>query len=598
MAGDQPTPGAGDAPGNGPQDNRGVSFGRQPAGVDPAAVADQMTQLDGAAVPGQAAPAQPPVPPAQPPAPPVQPPAGAEYAAYAPTAAGFPSQAPPPAGAPVGPYDPMPGGYGAPDPNQQGYGAYGYPQQQPGYGFPGAPVPPAPKQRNPVMLWGGIIGGVLAIAIVIGLVVLFQKKDDPDTTAGGTTGGSTSAGTNAGTNAGPANNSPTTDTKGGTGGSYGIAWNAAKAANSDSSSQMLALWGTDKVVVRVDNTGIRAFNTSDGKDAWTIPVPSGGKEFCAASYGTNTKNLGAIAVNTGDYDCSTVGVVDVAQGKITWTVKANAERLSSPTLSITDKVVAFAGNAVGGLNIDNGSPVWTYQQRAKICSVTARAAGANIAISDRCYDDNIQKSLLQVVNSENGSAVGGQIPLSGSIERIDKVIQEQPLVLLMASGPNGDYILPFDKDFKPGNQMSTKEPGSDSLRLSGRSDAFTQNVVSGTTMYVQVGGGKSGINAYDLTTGKRLWSTTSSGSSNDMRLVSGTDKQGKVRAIVSQGYNKPAKLVTLSPTDGSTTDLGTLASGNGMDIVSMAEYVISDEGNSVYAFRRYSSDAPVTKWKK
>lgn len=596
MAGDQPTPGAGDAPGSGPQDNRGVSFGRQHGGVDPAAVADQMTQLDGAAVPGQAAPGQPPASPAQPPAPPAQPPAGGEYTPYAPTATAFPSQAPPPpAGAPVGPYDPMPGGYGAPDAGQQGYGAYGYPQQQPGYGYPGAPVPPAPKQRNPVMLWGGIIGGVLAIAIVIGLVVLFQGKKDDNSTDNASTGGTTTSG---GTSGGPVT-SPTNDTKGGTGASYNIAWNAAKAPNSDSSSQMLALWGTDKVVVRVESTGIRAYNLTDGKDAWTIPVPSGGKEFCAASYGTNAKNLGAIAVNTGDYDCSTVGVVDVAQGKITWTVKANAERLSSPTLSITDKVVAFAGNAVGGLNVDNGSPVWAYQPRAKICSVSARAAGANIAISDRCYDDSVQKSVLQVVNSENGSAVGGQIPLTGSIERVDKVIQEQPLVLLMASGPNGDYILPFDKDFKPGNQMSTKEPGSDSLRLSGRSDAFTQNVVSGTTMYVQVGGGKSGINAYDLTTGKRLWSTTSSGSTNDMRLVAGTDKQGKVRAVVSQGYNKPAKLVTLSPTDGSTTDLGTMAMGNGLDIgMSMAEYVIGDDGGSVYAFRRYSSDSPVTKWKK
>ncbi|MFJ9695777.1 hypothetical protein [Kitasatospora sp. NPDC101183] len=593
MAGDQPTPGAGDAPGSGPQDNRGVSFGRRP-GVDPAAVADQMTQMDGAAVPGQGAPAQPPAPPAQPPTPPAQPPAGADYAAYAPTAAGFPSQAPPPAGAPVGPYDPVPGGYGAPDPNQQGYAAYGYPQQQPGYGYPGAPVPPAPKQRNPVMLWGGIIGGVLAIAIVIGLVVLLQPKPDPspnNNASGGTT-------TSAGTDAGPVT-SPSNDTKGG-GASYNVAWNAAKGTNSDTSSQMLALWGTDKAVVRVDSTGIRAFNLTDGKEAWNIPVPSGGKEYCAASYGTNAKNLGAIAVNTGDYDCSTVGVVDLTQGKISWTVKAGADKLSSPTLSITDKVVAYAGSAVGALNVDNGAAAWTYTPRAKICSMTARAAGAQIAVSDRCYDDSVQKSVLQVLNSENGSAVSGQIPLTGSIERIDKVIQEQPLVLVMASGPNGDYILPFDKDNKPGNQMSTKEPGSDSLRLSGRSDAFTQNVISGSTMYVQVGGGKSGINAYDLTTGKRIWSTTSTNSTNDMRLVAGTDKQGKVRAIVSQGYNKPARLVTLSPTDGSMSDMGTLAMGNGLDIgMSMAEYVIGDDGGSVYAFRRnYSSDAPVTKWKK
>ncbi|MGA5819552.1 PQQ-binding-like beta-propeller repeat protein [Kitasatospora sp. NPDC094028] len=600
MAGDHPTAGSGDTPGSGPQDHRGVHLGRQPGAVDPAAVADQMTQLDGSAVPGQAAPPAPAgPPPAQPPAAPAQPPVGgAEYAAYAPTAAGFPTQAPPPppGAAPLGPYDPVPGGYPAPDAGQT-YGGYNY-QQQPGY-YPGAPVPEAPKQRNPVMLWGGIIGGVLVIAIIIGLVVLLQPKPAPkpsDNTSGGTTSSSGS------TTDGPVNNSPGPDTK--SGASYNVAWSAPKPANTDTSSQMLAIWGTDKVAVRVDASGIRAYNLSDGKEAWTIPVPSGSKEICAASYGTNSKNIGAVSFNTGDYDCSTVGVVDLTTGKLSWSVKASADKMSSPTLSITDKVVAFASSSVGALNVDNGASTWNYSPHGKICTVNGRAAGAQIAVSERCFDNGDQKGSLQILNSETGAATSSQIPLTGSIERIDKVVSDQPLVLSMSSGANGDYILPFDKDNKPGNQMPAKEPGSDSLRLSGQSDAFTQNVVSGTTLYVQVSGSKAAINAYDLTTGKRIWSSTppSSGSSigGDVRLVAGTDKQGKVRAIVSQGYNKPARLVTLSQTDGSMTDLGTLAMPNGLDIgMSLSEYLIGDESNSVYAFRRsYSSDAWITKWKK
>ncbi|MEU9078079.1 PQQ-binding-like beta-propeller repeat protein [Kitasatospora sp. NPDC048538] len=562
-----------------------------------------MTQLDGAPIPGPAAPAGP--PPAQPPAPPAQPPAGGvDYAAYAPTAAGFPSQAPPPAGAPVGPYDPVAGGgYPAPDAGQS-YGAgYGYPQQQPGYTYPGAPaVPPAPKQRNPVMLWGGIIGGVLAIAIVAALVVLL-KGSDPDpapnanggtTTSGGTTGGVTDAPTVDGTTGG-------SSTGGGGGGkaSYNIAWNAAKATTGDGSSQMLGIWGTDKLAVRADSTGIKAYNTSDGKEAWTIAVPGGSKELCTASYASNSKNIAAVSFNTGDSDCSTIGAVDLAQGKLLWTVKVSNDRMSSPTLSVTDKVVAIGGNVVGGLNIDNGAAVWQFQPRDKDCSLYGRAAGSQIAVSDRCYGGSGPKSQLVVVDSDTGKTTSSPITLTGTIERIDKVVQDQPLVLLMSSGPNGDYILPFDKSNKPGNQMSVKEPGADSLRLSGQADAYTQNVVSGTTLYAQISGSKSGINAYDLTTGKRIWSTASSSSSNDMRLVSGTDKDGKVRAIVSQGYNKPARLVTLSPTDGSMTDLGTMAMPDGLDIgMSLSEYILSNDGNAVYAFRRGSSDAPLTKWKK
>ncbi|MEU1283864.1 PQQ-binding-like beta-propeller repeat protein [Kitasatospora sp. NPDC005856] len=559
-----------------------------------------MTQLDGAAVPGPAAPAGP--PPAQPPAPPAQPPVGSpEYAAYAPTATGFPTQAPPPPGAaPVGPYDPVPGApYGTPNAGQ-GYntGGYNYPQQ-PGYSYPAAPAAPvAPKQRNPVLLWGGIIGGVLAVSIAVALVVLLKDPDPtPDPTPGpiAANGGTDNGGTsNGGTSNGP---TPGPGPKGGT---FNVAWSAPKPAGADSSTQMLGVWGTDKLAVRVDGSGIRAYNLTDGKEAWTIPVPAGSKELCTASYGANSKGVAAVSFNTGDSDCSTVGAVDLAQGKLLWSVKVSADRMSSPTLSVTENVVAVGGNAVGALNIATGQPAWQYQPRDKDCILRGKAAGVQIAVSDRCYGTSGPKSQLVLVNAETGKPASTPITLTGNIEEVDSVIQDKPLVLLMSNGPQGDYLLPFDKDNKPGNQMSVKEPGSDSLRLSGQDEAVTRNVVSGTTLYVQVSGSKAGINAYDLNTGKRLWAATSGSASNDMRLVAGTDKDGKVRAVVDQGYNKPARLVTLSPTDGSLSDIGTMAMPSSMSIgSSSSEYLISDDGAAVYAFRRYSaSEGPLTKWKK
>ncbi|MEU3572687.1 PQQ-binding-like beta-propeller repeat protein, partial [Kitasatospora sp. NPDC036755] len=382
--------------------------------------------------------------------------------------------------------------------------------------------------------------------------------------------------------------------------SFNVAWSAAKPANADSSNQMLGVWGTDKLAVRVDSSGIRAYNLTDGKEAWTIPVPAGSKELCTASYGANSKGVAAVSFNTGDSDCSTVGAVDLAQGKLLWSVKVSADRMSSPTLSVTENVVAVGGNAVGALSIASGQPAWQYQPRDKDCVLRAKAAGAQIAVSDRCYGTSGPKSQLVIVNAETGKAASTPITLAGNIEEVDSVVQDKPLVLLMSNGPQGDYILPFDKDNKPGNQMSVKEPGSDSLRLSGQDEAVTRNVVSGTTLYVQVSGTKSGINAYDLNTGKRLWSANSGSAGNDMRLVAGTDKDGKVRAVVDQGYNKPARLVTISPTDGSLTDLGTMAMPSSMNIgSSTSEYLISDDGAAVYAFRRYSAtDGPLTKWKK
>ncbi|WP_406204363.1 PQQ-binding-like beta-propeller repeat protein [Kitasatospora sp. NBC_01560] len=575
-------------------------------------MADQMTRLDGAPVPGQAGPAAPATPPGQPPAP------GSEYA-YAPTAAAFPAQAPPPpAGAPVGPYDPAAGqqppfgagntgqqyGYTAP-PSPDATGGYGYPQQQQsGFGFPGAPVPAPPKQRNPVMLWGGIIGGVLAIAIVAGLIVLFTQNKDDNTsadsggssTSGGVTGGSTAdPGTSGGTSGGSGGGG------GGKAGAYNLAWTAPKPANATSGAQLLGIWGADKTVVRADSYGIRGLNAADGKELWTIAPPAGSKEFCAASYGVNSKHIAAVALNTGDSDCSTVGAVDVSTGKLLWTVKVSPDRMSSPTLTVTDKVIGIGGNVVGAVNVADGSPAWQFQPREKDCSVYGKAAGAQIAVSDRCYGSGTTvKSQLVLVDTDSGKATSGApITLTGSIERVDKVVSDQPLVLLVTNGPNGDYILPFDKSNKPMTPMSVKEPGADSLRLSGQSDAYTQNVVSGTTLYVQTSPVKPAINAYDLTTGKRLWSSTG-GTNEGIRLVSGTDKDGKVRAVLDMGYNKDAKLVTLSPADGSVTELGSITSAKGTDFLgsSTTEYVLQSDGALVGFSRSAGSDAPVVKYTK
>ena len=122
--------------GGGPQDSaapdqRGVSVGRR-HGVDPAAVADQMTQLDGAPIPAQAAGPVPPQPPAAPSGPPAD-------VSYQPTAPAFPTQAPGTPGAAPG--------YGAPGPLGAPIGPYDPPQAAPSYGYP-QPMPTPPPAYN------------------------------------------------------------------------------------------------------------------------------------------------------------------------------------------------------------------------------------------------------------------------------------------------------------------------------------------------------------------------------------------------------------------------------------------------------------------
>ncbi|WP_190212326.1 PQQ-binding-like beta-propeller repeat protein [Kitasatospora indigofera] len=573
MAGDHPNPGTGDTSG-GPPEQRGVSFGRRPD-TDPAGLADQLTQLGSAPVtapagpPAAAAPAQ-----------------GGDYA-YQPTAAAFPAQnapqqpqVPQPApGAPVGPFDPYamtpPQPFQAQQTPPPVAGGYGYPPQapapafpqQPGYGYPG-PAAPAPRKRNPVLLYGGAVCALLVVAIAIGLVVLFDDKDPK----------------------GPG---------GGPSGTYNVAWAAPKAQGARSAS-LLGIWGSEKLIVRGDESGIKAYNSADGKEAWSLAPPAGTKEFCSMSYGHNSKGVAAVALNTGDGDCSTLGAVDVTTGQLLWSKKIDAERVYSPTLSITDKVIAVgAGSALGGFNVADGAPVWTYQPREKNCSTSgAKVAGTSVVLTDRCYGSSTTtKATLQVLDAETGKS-GAQFVLEGTNERLGTVLSDKPLVLAMSGGTGGDYVVGFDAAGKPMAKIPTKEAGSDSLRFSDSSDAFTLNVVSGTTLYVQAGSSsKPSVEAYDLTAGKKLWEQNGGGEQG-LRLVSGADKEGAVRAVVANGYSKPGKLVTLGKADGAVTELGPVAKPkSGTLIYSITEFVVTDSG-SLVAFPRTSTGEPVIRFTK
>ncbi|MFC8453387.1 PQQ-binding-like beta-propeller repeat protein [Kitasatospora sp. NPDC057223] len=550
MAADHPDPGTGDTSGS-PPEQRGVSLGRTPAAAPPAGAAGVAHQPTAAAFPAQ------PYPQPYPQGAPPQPAYGAPVGPFDPYAAAppqpFPTQAPP-----------LPGpGYGYPQPVP----APGYPQQ-PGYGFP-LPPPPAAKQRNPVLLYGGVVVGVLVIAIGLGLVVLLG---DGKGKGGGGGGGES--------------------------GSYSVAWAAPKAENSSASS-LLGIWGTDKVTVRGDENGIRAYSLADGRPAWSIAPPAGTKEFCAMSPAPNGRGIGAVALNTGDGDCSTLGAVDVTAGTLLWSKKVGADRLYSPTLSVTDKVVAMGGGEeAGGFSTADGTPAWTYKPRDRSCSVTAKAAGSAVVVTDRCYGSGVSpKSQLQILDADSGKTAG-QLTLSGENERVEAVLSAEPLVLAMSAGDDGDYVFGFDRAGKPTAKIPAKEAGSDSLEFSDVSDPFTLNTVSGTTLYVQSRDSvRPTVQAFDLTTGSKLWEKDGGGEQG-MRLVSGTDKDGAVRAVVAHGYSKPADLVTLGPADGSTTVTGRISRPKtGLLVYSITEFTVADDG-SLLAFPRTTSLEPVLRFTK
>ncbi|PYC74013.1 hypothetical protein C7C46_24705 [Streptomyces tateyamensis] len=564
-----------------------------------------MTQLDGAAVPGQGP------QPGGPVGAPQQ--AGPAPAAYQPTAPAFPAQQAAPApGAQFGPYDQQGGaGYGYPQAPQQPYGqpaappqaGFGQPQAQPqfgqasygqpygrptappqaglGYGYPaqtGAPVtvgPTAPaKQRNPIFVFGAIAGTVLTIGIVIGLVVLFNG---PAPHHNSTTGG------------------PDTNTS--ASGKLGVGWTVPKATGNASDHSTLGEWTTDKLLVRGDATGLTAYNLSDGKQAWTLPAPSGTKAFCSMSPGLNKNNVGGVSFNLGDDDCAGIGGVDATTGKLLFKTGQPLDRKSFDTqVTVSDTTVAAASSALlAGVNISDGKTAWSFKDRGQYCNESAVAGASLVVVSDYCSDGS-PKQQLQVLGSGDGKQLGS-FTLSGENERVEAIVATKPVVLQISAGSDNDYLQVLDSNFSPTTKIPLKVTGEDKLRPTPYGAPLAKSLVIGNNLYIEVNeGSKTGLRAIDLGSGKTLW-TKDAGAEEGVRLVDHTGTDGPT-VIAMHGYNKAAQLGTLSATDGSFSPLLSFATKDSFLSFQDEQVLFDSQDNQVLTLPQLPMDSTLTLYTK
>ncbi|MGF1426987.1 PQQ-binding-like beta-propeller repeat protein [Kitasatospora sp. LaBMicrA B282] len=606
MAGDQPSAGYG------PQNAAGGPGGGVPPrpGVDPAAVADQLTQLDGAAIPAQAAPPVAPPGAGAAPGAPGGPsaPNGADLG-YQPTAPAFPAQSAPPApGAPVGPYDPAAGAgtpaYGYP---QAAPPSYGYPQQDAGYPAPPqqpfaqpaqpfaqpAPQPafpypgptqgaPAKKERNPVMVFGAIAGSVLAIAIVIGLVVLFNPgpHHNPNSTGGpNTTGG------------------PGPDDSG----KLVASWSAPKLNGDASSLKTIGEWATSKLLIRGDSTGLTAYNLSDGTQAWQYQVPDGTKALCSMSKNLNKNNVGAITFNLGDNDCAAVGAIDATTGKLLFKAGSPLSNKSfNTTVTIGDNTLAAAsGGLLAGYNLSDGSQAWVYKDRGQYCNDQADTGGNVVVVSDYCSDTSNQQQLM-VLDATTGKTT--QTFNLGQNERLSNIVSVKPLVVQISSNYDNDYFVGIDSSGNAMAKIPLKVTGADRLQLSGFNDPTAKSLVIGNTLYVEVqNSDKTAIEAIDLASGKSLW-TQDGGAEMGLHLVDWISTSDPApRAIAMDGFEKGARVLKLNPADGTPTTYETFSTkASSDDFISMqdSEVMMNDGGEVLQVPALPTSDAAAVLYAK
>ncbi|MGW2838337.1 outer membrane protein assembly factor BamB family protein [Streptomyces sp. NPDC001493] len=411
-----------------PQDPPSGGFGAPPP--SPYAKPPQAPQAPQAPQPQAAQPPQP-----QPPQPP-QGPAGPAY--------GYP-QPQPGYGYPQGP-PPQPG-YGYPQtptssqPGQPGY--FGQPGPgQPGYGYP---TQPQYAQPQPPQGTGGgkkvsaqmkiIIGAALAVVLIIGAGVVYSASGDggdPEvSTAGPTAGGGGGDGDkgDGGGLAGGTEKVPASTKS-------HVSFQIPKPKVSDVTT-VYGSWVTDKVYVKTGVYEVAGYDLEKGTKLWSIPTAG---QLCAASRHMTKDYRTAIVfeeskpTSADKYpSCNKLGALDLNTGKMLWSKSVTAasngdEPVRFSEVTVSGTTVAAAGTEGGAaFDINTGAQLWAPKISSDDCYDTGYGGGEALVTVRKCgsYDD--PKLSIQTLDAKTGAPISSY-DMPPGVEYA-AVVSTEPLVV-------------------------------------------------------------------------------------------------------------------------------------------------------------------------
>jgi outer membrane protein assembly factor BamB len=434
-------------------------------------------------------------------------------------------------------------GYGGPGYGQPGYGqpptpgqppAYGQPpgygqppaygQPAPRYGYQGQPpnwTPPPQRGRSKLPLILSVAAVVVLVAAAAGIGLALR--------GGGSGGGTSSA--PKGSDSAPATLA---------------AWQATQAQY-DALSTLTD--GSDLVVTA--DTGVYAYSRTSGKLAWTLKPPAFGSApgaFCGS--GQHAVG-GKLSVGFGKLtdpehhtvDCSSVGVVDLRSGKLLWTSLMIPAGEASPTAGSADgmtteisgtTVLATWQGAGAAFSLTTGHRLWLQDFHVFGFEDLAAANGVfyGLLLNVDPFPDQFAMA-VDVIDPATGHVVS-QRTLTGAMTHTGQpqtgaIVSTKPLTLFIEDeGDNNDasFVVLNSAGTKvtrviPAGAQNPDAPASShvlfAVSLSGnaRSHGSTNALVAGNTLiavdYPTASAPVYGLVAYDLSTGRRLWSATQPG---------------------------------------------------------------------------------------
>ncbi|MFR9799482.1 PQQ-binding-like beta-propeller repeat protein [Streptomyces sp. MS06] len=326
-----------------------------------------------------------------------------------------------------------------------------------------------------------------------------------------------------------------------------LVWKVAAPAAGD---ELIGSWNTGTLLVRASTRGgVSAYRLSDGKQVWRTTPETASAVPCAMSPRPAAGGVGTVAFGSDGHSCTTLAGVDSTTGKILWSVPL--VDATHPTATAAETFVQgsvatiVSENFLGGLDVRTGHRVWGYRARGSYCNVRDWGAEGVVLVSDYCADQRSGYTLT-AYDGETGKTLWTRTRPSSTV--VKSILSGAPLVaalhtpvedsvrVLTAAGA-GRKLAVGNTAVRPGNETAADR----SARLVG--DVLVVPAEDATG---------DGIDAYDVTTGAKLWSRPQAA------LAASADGQGAVYAVTTSGA---PQLLRLDPHTGDATPVTLLPRG-------------------------------------
>ncbi|MGD6742828.1 PQQ-binding-like beta-propeller repeat protein [Streptomyces sp. BH106] len=357
-----------------------------------------------------------------------------------------------------------------------------------------------------------------------------------------------------------------------------VEWSLPYYGGQTDTQNYLGTWFTGDTVVRAQTDGISALDTDSGDLQWGMAAPGKGASTICHASSVSSKNIAVLAVGA-VHDCNSLFALDLKTGKKLWQ-RTISKRDDGPSTAVSGGTVVV--NDKTAYDLRTGKELWKDSKNGtyggKACKGQGYVGGKQLVRVQRCTT-----RWVGVVPKEQSSTAAGVDPATGkakwtySMGKGDwgygddaTVVSTSPVIVGVPWDvkKNGFTVLQDDGKVRSNLVLGP----SDSSRPAESSFAQREGATAGdpeaamkvidNTLYIaethESSSLWSAIDAYDLDSGRRVWSTgirtdvqyaLVQGSGNELLAVKHDDNSWREDTFGSDGY--PMYLVSLDPKTGA-----------------------------------------------